>query len=131
MRRASSWMAGLAVVGLAACGGSDGGGTTGGSCTPTLAGNVSITAAGVAPKALCVLPTGTVTFTNNDTVQHDIEADVGCTPLNLGVIAPASSKAATFPSAATCAYHDALNATNAAFQGTVAVSPAPVTGPGY
>ncbi len=62
---------------------------------------------------------------------HDIEADVGCTPLNLGAIAPGANKVATFPWAATCAYHDALNATNALFQGTVAVSPAPVTGPGY
>jgi plastocyanin len=131
MRRASSWMAGLAVVGLAACGGSDGGGTTGGSCTPTLAGTVSITATGVAPKAVCIRPTGTVTFTNNDTVAHDIEADAGCTPLNLGAIAPAASKVATFPSAEICAYHDALNATNAAYQGTVAVNSAPVTGPGY
>jgi plastocyanin len=85
----------------------------------------------VSPKAVCILPTGTVTFTNNDTVSHDIEADAGCTPLNLGAIAPGTNKVATFPGAATCAYHDALNASSALFQGTVAVSPAPVTGPGY
>jgi plastocyanin len=92
---------------------------------------ITITSAGVAPKAVCVLPGGTVTFTNSDTVQHDIQSGTTCTELNLGVIAPAGSKSATLPTAAICPFHDAGAPSNTALQGTVAVTTAPATGPGY
>ncbi len=98
---------------------------------PASSAAIRITASGVTPTAVCVLPGGSVAFTNDDMVQHDIESGTGCPALNLGVIAPAQSKSATFPSAMTCPFHDAGSPTNAAFQGTVAVTSAPVSGPGY
>jgi plastocyanin len=72
-----------------------------------------------------------VTFTNNDTASHDIESTGTCTALNLGTIAAGQSGTAMFPTTTTCTYQDATHAGNAAFQGTVAVSSAPTTGPGY
>jgi plastocyanin len=132
MQRALKWMISAAAVGLAACGGSSSGT---GSCTPIQLASIAIASGGVSPKAVCVLPAGTVRFTNNDTLQHDIQADSGsgsgCSTLNLGPIAPSQFKDAVFPTLGTCAFHDSGNATNAAFQGTVAVSNAPVSGPGY
>lgn len=120
----------LAVPLLAACGGggNDGGN---GTCTPGPAATIRITSSGVSPMAVCVLPTGTVTFTNNDSVAHDIESGATCTELNLGSIAASQSKAATFPTTQVCPFHDAGAPSNTAFQGTVAVTSAPAQGPGY
>jgi plastocyanin len=80
---------------------------------------------------VCVLPGGTVNFVNNDTVAHDIESGTACPNLNLGPIAPATTRVATFTTAQTCAFHDAGSPSNLAFQGTVAVSDAPTSGAGY
>jgi plastocyanin len=85
----------------------------------------------VNPKAVCVLPGGTVKFTNGDTVAHDIESGAACTALNLGPIAAAAQATATMPTTGTCAFHDQDDPSSTAFQGTVAVTNAPVTGPGY
>jgi plastocyanin len=130
MQRGRNYLIGVAVLGLAACGGSSGGG--GGTCTPGQAAAFSIASSGISPKAVCVLPGGTVTFTNNDVASHDIEADsASCPALNLGVIAAAQSKTATFPAVQTCTFHDATAPTNAAFHGTVAVNTVVVSGGGY
>ena len=114
---------------LGACGGSDSGG--GPSCTPGTTATVTITNAGVSPKAVCVLPTtGRVTFMNNDAAAHTI-ADAGttCPELNLGSIAGgATATTTTFPAAVVCQY--SAGATTA-FQGTVAVTTGTVGGPGY
>lgn len=132
MTRASSWILGAAALGVAACGSdSSGTGGTGGTCTPTGAASITITSAGVAPKAVCVLPGGTVTFVNDDAVAHDIESGTACPDLNLGSIPAGQSRAATLAAAEVCSFHDAATPTNTAFQGTVAVSSAPATGPGY
>lgn len=122
----------LTLTLLGACGGSSSGGSSGTStCTPGSTASFSITSTGVTPKAVCVLPGGMVTFKNNDTAQHDIESGTTCTQLNLGVIAAGSSATATMPTAEICQFHDQLNPTNTAFQGTVAVTTAPAPGPGY
>lgn len=129
-KRASGLLA-LAVAFLGACGGSDSPGSGTGRCTPTAAATVTLTSAGVTPKAVCVLPGGTVTFVNNDAVAHDIQSDGGCPEVSVGSIAPTTNKVATFPAAQTCTFHDAVNPAATAFQGTVAVSSAPTEGPGY
>ncbi len=119
---------------LGACGGPQSSGSSGtGTCTPGSTASISITAMGVTPEAVCVLPNGTVTFTNTDTATHDIEeSGTTCTQLNLGPIAAGTSKTtAAFPAVEVCQFHDQLNATNTAFQGTVAVTTAPQPGPGY
>jgi plastocyanin len=122
----------LAAALLAGCGGgstSDGGGT--GSCEPGQTALVTIAATGFTPRAVCVLPGGAVTFANGDTVAHDVESGMTCQALNLGPIAAGQSRTATFPTAATCPFFDAAHSSDPAFQGTVAVSSAPTTGPGY
>ncbi len=121
----------LAAALFAGCGGGSGSMSGGGSCTPGQSASISITSTGVTPQAVCVLPNGTVTFMNNDTSAHDIESTGTCTQLNLGSIAAGQSDTALFPTTATCTFGDATHAGNAAFQGTVAVSSAPTTGPGY
>jgi plastocyanin len=92
---------------------------------------ITIRAAGVSPANVCVLPAGSVTFTNSDTAPHDIQSGTTCTQLNMGVIPATESRIATLPTAAVCPYHDELNPSNAAFQGIVAVTSAPTQGPGY
>ncbi len=116
---------------IAACGGGSSSKQGNGSCQPGMTATVNITAGGVAPQAVCVLPNGTVTFNNGDTAAHDIESTGACTQLNLGSIAAGQSATAMFPTTATCTYQDAAHAGNAAFQGTVAVSTGTTTGPGY
>jgi hypothetical protein len=118
---------------LGACGGTDNG-TGGGTCTPGPTASFSIMAAGLTPKAVCVLPgTGTVTFRNDDTAAHDIEdSGTTCPQLNLGVIAAGATRTTVaFPTATVCQFHDQLAPTNTAFQGTVAVTTGQVGGPGY
>jgi plastocyanin len=116
---------------LGACGGSQSSGGGTGTCTPGSTASFSIMSTGVTPKAVCVLPGGTVTFMNADTAQHDIESGTTCTQLNLGVIAAGGSATATFPTVEVCPFHDQLNPTNTAFQGNVYVTTAPAPGPGY
>lgn len=129
MTRASGVGAAAAVILLGACGGgSDGGG---GGCTPGPSATMTLTSAGVSPKAVCITPGGRVTIANSDTTPHDIAPDAGCPELNLGTIAPSSSKSAILANEEVCAFHDAGDPTNAAFQGTVAVSSGAVQGPGY
>ncbi len=72
-----------------------------------------------------------MTFANNDsTGVHDIEFDsTGCP--TVGNISSGAQVSATFPTSATCAYHDGKNTTSASFQGIVAVAAAPPAGGGY
>ncbi len=132
MKAAMACAVAAAATVLGACGGSSGGGpSTSGSCTPGQSARVTIGAAGFSPKAVCVVPGGTVTLTNGDTVAHDIESGTTCTMLNLGPIAPGGTATPTFPTAMVCPFFDAAHSNDTAFQGTVAVSNAPTTGPGY
>ncbi len=116
---------------IAGCGGGSSSKQGNGSCTPGMSASVSITATGVSPKAVCVQPGGTVTFHNNDSGAHTLQATGACSELNLGPIAAGQSDTAMFATTATCTYADAAHASDAAFQGTVAVASAPTTGPGY
>jgi len=116
---------------LAACGGGSSSSSSSGSCTPGPTATITITAGGFTPRAVCVLPSGTVNFTNSDTATHDIESGTTCTQLNLGPIPAGQTKTVTFPTTEICTFFEAAQSSNAAFQGTVAVSSAPTTGPGY
>ena len=117
----------LAATLLGACGGSSSSGGGGNSCVSTV--TVSITAAGVSLKAICVVPGGSVTFTNSDTVQHDMVITGTSCPAGPGLLNAGASGTATFPTATTCQFSDQLNATNTAFQGTITVNATPP--PGY
>jgi plastocyanin len=123
--------AGLATVaaalGLAACGGGGGGAAT---CTPGQSASMTIKSTGISPTNVCVLPAGSVTFTNSDAVPHHIEFDAATCP-TVPEIAAGSSQQATFPSTVmNCSFHDGNNPA-AAFSGTVAVTSAVVSGGGY
>jgi plastocyanin len=124
----------LAAVCAAAlgCGGGDGSGGGGGqTCTPGNSFAITITATGMSPQNACVLPNGTVTFTNNDSVQHDIEIQGSGCPRSPGGIQPGASASATFTTVQNCPYSDATKAGNTAFTGTIAVSQETQTGGGY
>ncbi len=127
-----TWIAFGVATAVSACGGgsSSGGGGTG-SCNPTMSTGFTLSSAGVTPKAVCVLPAGTVTFTNNDTAAHDIQSSGGCPDLVVGSLAPSSQKSVVLSTVETCTFHDASNPTNTAFVGTIAVNNATVSGPGY
>ncbi len=121
---------GFAALGLAACGGGGGGG--GASCTPGTTAAIAINAMGVSPMNVCVQPMGTVTFTNNDAAPHDIEFNTPASCPTVGSIAPAGGQVtAAFPTAVNCSFHDGINPSNTAFQGTVAVTSVVVMGGGY
>ncbi len=132
MKAAIASMLLVAGAWLGGCGGGGGSGNGGsGSCTPQSSASVTVNASGFTPKAVCVLPGGSVTFTNADTVPHDIESGTTCTSLNLGPIAAGQHAMASFTTAEVCTFQDAAHASDPAFQGTVAVSSAMTTGPGY
>jgi len=93
---------------------------------------MTISSSGLSPKAVCVLPSGTVTFTNSDSVQHGIAFDASACPgVSPVTVDAGTSKAVTFLTVQICTFHDRDSATNSAFQGTVAVAQAAVSGPGY
>lgn len=126
------WFLAVAGAALGGCGGGYGSSASDtGSCTPGRSAGVTVTSGGFSPKAVCILPAGAVTFTNDDTVDHDIESGMTCTQLNLGPIAAGQARTVSFPTTQTCTFFDAAHSSDAAFQGTVAVSSAPTTGPGY
>ncbi len=133
MKAAIASMLLVGATWLGGCGGGGGGSGNGGSgsCTPRSTASVAINASGFTPKAVCVLPGGSVTFMNADTVAHDIESGTTCASLNLGSIGAGQSVAATFPTAEVCPFMDVAHSSDPAFQGTVAVSSGMTTGPGY
>ena len=125
----------IALGALAACGGGStspsnvtvvvrDGGTAGASGA-----TVTITAAGVSAKGVNVAVGQTVTFVNNDTRAHEIASNPhpqhGTCPsieAGLGTINAGQTKVThAFANAGTCSYHDHLNDSSTAFQGTITV----------
>jgi plastocyanin len=125
----------LALGVLSACGGGStspssvtvvvrDGGTAGASGA-----TITITAGGVSSKSVVVAVGQTVTFVNNDTRAHEIASNPhpehGTCPSiegGLGTINAGQTKVThAFANAGTCSYHDHLNDSNAAFQGSITV----------
>ena len=128
MGRSSVFLAAVAAVALSACGGGSSS-SSGGSCSPGPSTTLTFSATGVTPKAVCLLPSGTLHLVNTDSVQHHVGS--ACTELNVGGIDAGTTKDVILTTAQTCSFNDPDAPTNAAFQGTVAVTSAPATGPGY
>ena len=114
-----------------ACGGNDnpnspsgGGGGGGGG---TVAGTITITAAGVSPKTITVAAGSRVTFVNNDSRPHDMNSDphpehTNCPEINVGFIAAgASGTTQNLTRARSCGYHDHNQPEVAALQGTIII----------
>lgn len=129
--RIGSAFAVSAVVALCACGGGGGGGG-GGTCNPGATAAFTIRSTGITPTAVCVLPSGTVSFNNADAVAHTVTStDCAAELSGLGSItANGGTATASFGTTQkTCTF--SVNPGNAPFQGTIGVTSVPQQGPGY
>lgn len=96
--------------------------------TSASVGTITMTSAGVAPKTMTVGYGAKVTIMNNDSAPHEFASDphpvhTDCPEINAPVLQSGMSFTATMASKVeTCGFHDHLNPTNAAFQGTITVS---------
>ena len=139
-RLSRSVVAGVAAIAFvafsAACGGSSPSGPstvtvvvrdTG--TTGTSGATVTIAANGVSPKSVTVAVGQSVTFVNNDSRPHEIGSDPhpqhGTCPSiegGLATLSPGQTKLTHgFANTGTCGYHDHLDNTNTAFQGSIVV----------
>jgi hypothetical protein len=123
-------LGGIAAA-LGACGGGGGGGGNNSTCTPANSSTITITSGGTSPKNACVLPNGSVTFANDDSVEHQIESTDACPNFNTGPIAANGNATVSFPTTGQCPYHDAGAPADTKFQGLVAVTQTTVGGGGY
>ena len=140
MRVAKKFVWGLLSTGamavlVAACGGSStapsgggsGGGTGGGGGTATS--TITITSAGVSPKTITVVQGTQVTFTNNDSQNHDMFSNphpehTDCPEINqVGFITPGQTKqTGNLNTVRTCGYHDHNLPTVTSLQGTITIT---------
>jgi plastocyanin len=88
---------------------------------------VSITKNGYVPKSVSIVPEDTVTFTNGDTVAHQVSFKTStgftCTPNPL-VLQPAASGSCVFRSAGSYSYSDP-NTKGNTFRGSITVTAPP------
>ena len=89
---------------------------------------ITITSSGVSPKALTVARGTQVTFTNNDSVPHEMNSDphpvhTDCPEINsVGFLSPGQSKmTANLNTARTCGYHDHQRSSVTSLQGTIVI----------
>ena len=104
---------------------SSGGGGSGGTTNPT----VTITSAGVSPADITIAVGQRVTFTNSDSVEHQMyndphpSHDGNCPELNqIGSLRAGQSKeSGNFVTAKTCTYHDHLRPTSSTLKGRIVI----------
>ena len=117
---------------VSACGGNDNpnspsGGGGGGGGGGTVAGTITITAAGVSPKTITVAAGSRVTFVNNDSRPHDMNSNphpehTDCPEINVGFIAAgASGTTQNLTRVRSCGYHDHNQPEVVALQGTIVI----------
>lgn len=123
-----------------ACGGSGsptspsgGGGTTqivaSTGTTGASGATITMTSGGINPSSVTIAVGQSVTFVNNDTKSHEIASDPhpihgSCPSIEngLGTIAAGQTKLTQgFAGAGTCTFHDHLDNTNRAFQGSIRI----------
>ena len=139
-RLSRSVVAGVAAIVLTAFSGACGGSSPAGpspvtvvvrdtGATGTSGATVTIAANGVSPKSVTVAVGQSVTFVNNDSRPHEIGSDPhpqhGTCPSiegGLATLSPGQTKLTHgFANTGTCGYHDHLDNTNTAFQGSIVV----------
>jgi plastocyanin len=103
---------------------------------PGMPPTITITPAGVTPKAIQVTVGAQVTFVNNDVRNRALQSDphplhTDCPELNtLGFMPPgASAQTAVFLMPRTCGFHDHNEPANAGLTGRIVIVPAPPAGP--
>ena len=91
--------------------------------------DVSITSAGVSPASVEIRVGERVVFSNDDTVDHQMSSDdhplhLRCPEINqVGFLRPGETRETeNFVEAETCGFHDHLDATNSALNGTITVT---------
>ncbi len=99
---------------------------------PPLTAEVTITAAGVAPKEVTVAKGGRVTFVNSDSRVHDVYSDpdhlgTDCPSINQAGFLLAGQRRETGPLtvARDCGYHDHLNTNDESMRGKIIVVEVP------
>ena len=134
MRYGLSFLGLLIALAAAACGGSSSN-TPSTPTTPTTpttppvqTTTITITANGVSPQRITVSPGTRVTFTNNDTRQHEMNSDPHpthgeCPPIDdVGFLAPGQSKqTGNLNTARTCGYHDHNQPDTANLRGQIVI----------
>jgi plastocyanin len=135
-RTTAAAAAAIALVSLPSCGGSSPNGPSGvtvvvrdGGATTNSGATVTITASGVSPKSVTVAVGQGVTFVNSDSRQHEIASNPhpqhgSCPSIEgaLGTLSPGQSRIThAFANAGSCGYHDHLDDSNTALQGTIIV----------
>ena len=124
-------LAAATVVAIAACGGGDGSPTTptnpGGTGGP-IAATITIGADGRVSPASVTAPLGSrITFTNNHNRTHEMSSDphpehTQCPEINVGSVPAGQSRTTqNLVVARTCGFHDHLESSNTALQGTIRV----------
>jgi hypothetical protein len=99
-----------ALLACAGCGG-----------TSVNAVQVVLSASGVSPASICVSSAGQVKFSNHDSAEHQI-ASSSCAELNSPRLLAGGDFTATVGAGPkSCDYSDALDPSNASFQGVVSV----------
>jgi plastocyanin len=90
---------------------------------------ITITSAGVSPSSVTVAAGQSVTFVNSDSRSHEIASNPhpqhGSCPsieAGLGTLTPGQTRTThAFANAGTCGFHDHLNDSNRALQGTITI----------
>ena len=96
---------------------------SGGGSTTT----ITLTSAGASPRDITVSVGSRVTFTNNDSVPHDMSSDphpehTNCPEVTVGFIAAGqSAQTQNLNRARVCTYHDHNQPSNGNLQGTIRI----------
>jgi len=131
-KSAAATVAFAAIAGLAtACGSSspNTGPSTSATCTASSTSTtITISNNAVCPQNITVSRGAQVTFTNNDTRNHDMESDphpehTDCPEINqAGFIAPGQSRqTGNLVTARRCGFHDHQNFENTALRGSITI----------
>jgi plastocyanin len=111
---------------MMACGGSDPAPSPSGGGGDAV--TVTISSSGISPKALTVSPGTQVLFVNNDTQIHQMSSNphpehTDCPEINFqGQLAPGERRqTGNLNDVRTCGFHDHLQNTNSALQGTITI----------
>ena len=125
-------LAGVLAAGVA-CGGSNSnpnnpGGGGGGGTPGTSGATITITSAGVSPRAVTINPGESVTFINNDSRSHEIASNPhpahgDCPAINsLGVLQAGQTRlTGALTTSRTCGFHDHNFDTDQTLQGTITI----------
>ena len=122
-----SGVTGVLALTLWSCGGGSPMNPTPPDNTPVETTTITITSAGVSPRSIIVNAGAKVTFVNNDSQTHEPSSNphpshTQCPELNIGSLGAGQTReSGAMVGGRTCGFHDHLNASNGAMQGSIQV----------